>query len=307
MTHVKFRKMRFADVDATVPFQWNPDNPASGVMANSISMIVVGFERYIVLATKEALKLDLDSEVREEAEMFIAQEAQHSAAHRRHVNSMVAQYPGLADTFDQVNKSFEDLFAAKPLEFHLAYIAAIEATFPPLFTFMIEHRAKMYGGDSRIASLFLWHYVEEIEHRSSAGIIYEGIVGDPWYQLATCRHAIAHMNALGRIVAEGFCASVPAEDLGTDPRAAIWRSELITRTPILRRFAKQSARSMFRDIPVREILKMVAGLVKSQNPYHRTGDFAPPPWFHTWMDSYEAGEDMAHYFGSDRVLVAEPA
>ena len=302
MTMVQF------DVDKAVPFQWNPENPASGLMANSISMIVVGFERYIVLATKEALKLHLDPEVREEAEVFIAQEAQHSAAHRKHVNSMIAQYPGLSDTFNRVNKSFEDLFAAKPLEFHLAYIAAIEATFPPLFTFMIEHRDKMYGGDSRVASLFLWHYVEEIEHRSSAGIIYEGIVGDPWYQLATLPHAIAHMNDLGRIVADGFSASIPVEDLGVDPRAAIWRTELLRRIPLVRHFAKHNTPGIFRDIPTREIVKMVVGLVKSQNPYHRTGDFAPPPWFHIWMDSYEAGEDMAHYVGSDRIApVAQPA
>jgi predicted metal-dependent hydrolase len=301
MTDVKFRKMRF-DVDATVPFQWNPDNPTSGVMANSISLIVVGFERYIVLATKEALKLVLDPEVREEAEIFIAQEAQHSAAHRKHVNSMIAQYPGLSDTFDRVNKSFDDLFAAKPLEFHLAYIAAVEATFPPLFTFMIEHRDKLYGGDPRVASLFLWHYVEEIEHRSSAGIIYEGVVGDRWYQLTTLRHALVHMNELARIVADGFSASVPADDLGVDPYAAIWRAELVGRVPLLGRFAYRATPKLFRGIPNREVLKLVAGLVKSQNPYHRTGDFTPTPWFYTWMDSYEAGEDMAHYFGAPQAV-----
>ena len=99
MTDVVFRKMRF-DVDETVPFQWNPTNPASGLMANMISFIAVGFERYIVLAVKQALPDISDPDLRAEAEVFLAQESQHSAAHRRHVNGLIAQYPKLADVLD---------------------------------------------------------------------------------------------------------------------------------------------------------------------------------------------------------------
>ncbi|WP_068269476.1 metal-dependent hydrolase [Aldersonia kunmingensis] len=307
MTDVKFRKMRF-DIDATVPFQWNPDNPRSGVMANAISMVVVGFERYLVLATKEALKLKLDPEVREEAEIFIAQEAQHSAAHRKHVNSMIAQYPGLSDTFDAIIRSFDDLFAANSLEFHLAYMSAIEAAFPPLFTFLIEQRDNMYSGDTRVASMFLWHYVEEIEHRSSAGIIYDGVVGDRWYQLATLRPALSHLFELGRIVNDGFSAAVPPEDLGVDPSQPVMLDEIVSRTPLLRRFARRKPPTLFHGVPTREVMKLVVGLIKSQNPYHRAGDYTPIPWFHTWLDSYEAGEDMAHYYGAPpRVLASQSA
>lgn len=79
--------------------------------------------------------------------------------------------------------SFEQLYSCQTLPFHLAYIASIEATFPPLFRFMIEQREHLYNGDCRVASLFLRHYVEEIEHRSSADIIFDGVVGNRWYRL----------------------------------------------------------------------------------------------------------------------------
>jgi len=299
MTGVEFRKMRF-DVDATVPFQWNVANPASGLLANMISFIAVGFERYIVLAVKEALKVISDQELREEAEVFLAQESQHSAAHRRHVNGLIAQYPGLADVLDGVITSYEKLYAAQPLKFHLAYIASLEATFPPMFSFMIHNRDRLYYGDTRVASLFLWHYVEEIEHRSSAEIIFHGVVGDRWYQLRMLPRSMSHVAHISRLIADGFASAVPSQDMGVDSRAAtgaIWRTEALSRAPVLRRLFPPRYPTMFDGIPTHDMLKLVGGLMLSQVPTHHPGDVKAPDWFHTWMQSYSAGEDMAHFYG----------
>ncbi len=299
MTAVTFRKMRF-DLDSSVPFQWNQANPASGVLSNAISFIAVGFERYIVLAVKDALTLMTDSQLREEAEIFIAQEAQHSAAHRKHVNALIAQYPGLADTLRQVIKAYEDLYAAKPLEFHLAYVASLEATFPPLFTFMIEHREQLFNGDSRVASLFLWHYVEEIEHRSSAAIVYDGVVDNRWYRVRTLPTSMSHIVAVTGLIVDGFRSAVPAQDIGVDPGAAtvgMARGELMSRLPFIGRRHGSAQSPVFQGIPTSALLKLVAGLVRSQLPFHHPGSVRAPAWYQTWMTSYTAGEDMAHYFG----------
>ncbi|OBG88364.1 hypothetical protein A5699_17450 [Mycobacterium sp. E802] len=303
MTDVTFRKMRF-DIDKSIPFQWNPANPASGVQANMISFMAVGFERYIVLAVREALKTMTDPDLREEAEVFIAQEAQHTAAHRKHVNAMIARHPGLQQVLDDVNASYEELYDSRPLKFHLAYVASLEATFPPLFTFMIEQRERLFHGDSRIASLFLWHYIEEIEHRSSAELIFDGVVGDRFYRLRTLRTSMAHISSLAQLIADGFCAHVPAEAIGVPVDAAtktIWKDEFVARAPFLRRRAGSRAPSIYAGIPTRRLLKLVGGLVRSQLPNHHTATVAVPPWYHTWMTSYYAGEDMAHYYGTTAV------
>ena len=305
MTDVQFRKMRF-DLDASVPFQWNRANPASGLMANMISFIAVGFERYIVLAVKEALAGITDPQLREEAEVFLAQESQHSAAHRRHVNSLIKQYPGLADVLGEVITSYENLYAAEPLKFHLAYIASLEATFPAMFTFMIEHRDRLYYGDTRVASLFLWHYVEEIEHRSSAEIVFDGVVGDKLYKLRMLRRSMSHVSATSRRIAEGIAAVVPRDEMGADAGAAtgaIWRSEFMKRVPVLRRRPAAQMPTMFDGIPTRRVLKLVAGLVVSQLPHHSPGDVNVPDWFHTWMYDFAAGADMAHYYGVGAIPV----
>jgi predicted metal-dependent hydrolase len=304
VTDVTFRKMRF-DVDKSIPFQWNPNNPASGVQANMISFMAVGFERYIVLAVREALETMTDPQLREEAEVFIAQESQHTAAHRKHVNAMIARYPGLRDVLNEVNKSYEQLYEEHPLKFHLAYIASLEATFPPLFTFMIEYRDHLYNGDSRIASLFLWHYIEEIEHRSSAELIFDGVVGDRFYRLRTLRRSMAHVTVLADLIAEGFRAHVPAEDIGVSVEAAtsaIVKSELQQRLPLPARLrVKPALPSIYTGVPSRRLIKLVVGLIRSQLPHHHTVNVTVPPWYHTWMNSYHAGEDMAHYYGTPAV------
>ena len=303
MTDVTFRKMRF-DIDQTVPFQWYPDNPAAGVLANAISFIAVGFERYIVLAVKDALTSRItDPELREEAEVFLAQESQHSAAHRRHVNALTATYPGLADVLEQVIGSYEELYAAEDLNFHLAYVANIEASFPPTFSFFIERRDCLYNGDPRVASLFLWHYVEEIEHRSSAELIYQGVVGSRRYRLRTVPRTWRHLMSVRDIVIKGFAKHVPAADIGMRAkkfRNVVLPNELLYRLPVLRTALAPDEPQLFRGVSAARLLRMVGGVVASQLPGRHPRDFPVPDWYNTWMRSYAAGEDMAHYYGTAR-------
>ena len=43
---------------------------------------------------------------------------------------------------------------------------------------MLDNEETLFRpGDDRVASLFMWHFVEEVEHRSSALVIYDAVVG----------------------------------------------------------------------------------------------------------------------------------
>ena len=64
-------------------------------------------------------------------------------------------------------------------------------------------------GDDRVASLFLWHFVEEVEHRSSALVIYDAVVGKPGTGYGCCpARRRTHAGALA-IIADGVNAHVP--------------------------------------------------------------------------------------------------
>ncbi len=114
-------------------------------------------------------------------------------------------------------KAFGDLTAETPLKYRLAYTADLEATFTPVFKLMLDHDATLFApGDDRVASLFLWHFVEEVEHRSSALIIYDAVADDPWYRMRVAPSIFNHVWAVLKVACEGFNKHVPLEERQID-------------------------------------------------------------------------------------------
>lgn len=217
MTELIVRKLRFAFADHHVPFLWNESNPAFSSMANAVSFLAIAFEKMIGQMIPEAMPLITDPVIAEEADAFVRQEGQHSMGHRQHAKGLIKSYPGLKETLDEVIAAFDDLTANKPLKYRLAYTADLEATFTPVFKLMLDHDDTLFApGDDRVASLFLWHFVEEVEHRSSALIIYDAVANDPWYRMRMAPSIFRHVWSVLRIACEGFNKHVPLEDRKID-------------------------------------------------------------------------------------------
>ncbi|MGB2920958.1 MAG: metal-dependent hydrolase, partial [Mycobacterium sp.] len=177
MTDLIVRKLRFAFASHPVPFVWNEANPAFSSMANAVSFLAIGFEKMIGSMIPEAMPHISDPAVAEEADAFVRQEGQHAMAHRQHAKGLIKTHPALKETLDKVVAAFDDMTANTPLKYRLAYTADLEATFTPVFKLMLDHDDTLFApGDDRVASLFLWHFVEEVEHRSSALTIYDAVV-----------------------------------------------------------------------------------------------------------------------------------
>ena len=107
--------------------------------------------------------------------------------------------------------------ANTPVKYRLAYTADLEATFTPVFKLMLDHDDNLFApGDDRVASLFLWHFVEEVEHRSSALIIYDAVVEDPWYRMRMAPSVFKHVWAILKVAVDGFNKHVPVEERKID-------------------------------------------------------------------------------------------
>ena len=196
----------------SVPFQWQPANPRFGLFGNTFTFLAIAFERYIVAATRQAMPRITDPAVVEEADWFLRQEAQHARAHRFHANAMMAQHPGSRRRSPPRTPPTTTCSSAKPIEFHLAYIANLEATFTPLFKMVFDHRRPLFdGGDERIGTLILWHFVEEIEHRSSALRIHHHVTPDRWYRLRSARQVFDHVAGIYSLILSGFESHVPLD------------------------------------------------------------------------------------------------
>lgn len=304
MTDLQIRKIDFR-FDETIPFQWLPSHPKFGLMANAISILAIAFEKFIVASMHQAMPLIKDPAVAEEAEAFLRQEAQHAKNHRRHIAALVRQYPSLQQTVDAAVASFDRLLQ-EPLEFQLAYTADLEATFTPIFKVMLDHQDVLFRpGDERVASLFLWHFVEEVEHRSSALVVFDAVVGNRWYRTRATRKVFRHVLQVYREILAGFDEHVPERDRRAESRNVspdgTRREEVLARLPIPSSWRLRlgvSPPSPFAPASNVEMLVLAYRLIRSQVPHHRPQKEPLPAFADTWFDAYEQGNDVTRFYSS---------
>ncbi len=250
---------------------WQPENPTFSMMMNGVTFQAIGFERYMCLAMRDAEPFITDPEVLEEARLFRAQESVHSLAHRVHVKALVERYPALQGVFDEAIASFDEIYQREDLHFHLAYAANIEATFTPLFGTIIEHRDKLFaGGDPRVSALMLWHFCEEIEHRSSAIKVYNHVVGNRWYRTSQFKKVLKHIGGVATNVTKGFRQHLPEipETAYQNPLTAL-------------------------PIPFMAKMRMLGGILESQMPWHNPDRGRVPAYYANWRARFDSGEDMS--------------
>ncbi|MBI3217459.1 MAG: metal-dependent hydrolase [Mycobacterium sp.] len=301
MTDLIVRKLRFAFAEHHVPFLWNEANPAFSCMANAVSILAIAFEKMIGQMIPEALPLITDPAIAEEAQAFVRQEGQHSMAHRQHVKGLIKSYPGLKETLDQVTASFDDMTANTSLQYRLAYTADLEATFTPVFKLMLDNDDTLFApGDDRVASLFLWHFVEEVEHRSSALVIYDAVVDDPWYRMRVAPSIFKHVMDMIRLASEGFNKHVPLEERKIDAistfRIARRKKALLQRLPFIDAPYDGPFENAFSHLGLREQLVALAGVVRSQIPGHNPAHEKLPALADKWFDRYAAGYDVTQWY-----------
>ncbi len=272
MSNLEVRKIPFEFEGA--PFLWNPEQPQFSILMNQVGFLAIGFERYICKTFREAESLITDEEVATEARLFREQEGAHASAHTKHAKALIEQHPGLQTALDKVLESYDKLYEAHSLEYHLAYTGGLEAIFTPFFKMVLDNRAALFsGGDARVTSLFLWHFCEEIEHRSSALMVYDHVVGDYWYRLKNSRGFQAHTRSLAEMLQKEFkenLPNLPAESFVGDP------------------FASVSRWGKFRS---------AMGILSSQLPWHNPTHQPLPDYYQEWLDQWDAGDDVTNIYG----------
>ncbi|MFD4369557.1 metal-dependent hydrolase [Rhodococcus sp. NPDC058521] len=292
MSDLHPRKMDFAFEERDVPFVWNPDNPAWSSMSNAISFLAVGFEKMIVKAIMQAKPRMTDPKVADEAAAFMRQEGHHSAAHRQHVKALINRYPGLQNTLDAVIGEYDLLAEATSLDYRLAYTADLEATFTPVFKLMLDNDATLFRpGDDRVASLFIWHFVEEVEHRSSALIIFNSLVGSELYRTRMAPSIFTHVMKVMRIASAGFNLHVPMKDRKVDAMSmfATHRAKQKVLTSFAPYLSKGIMPRAFDGLGRGEQFTALAGIIRSQMPHHDPSHEKLPALADEWFARYDAG------------------
>ena len=127
----------------------------------------------------------------------------------------------------------------------------------------------------------MWHFVEEIEHRSSGLMLYRHLVPDPWYRVKRVRQTFHHVGTIATTVAKAFDEHIPFGDRGASAQQVM--SSALHREFSYRLHRRSGPTPVFHADPTAGLLRMLWGLALSQAPHHDPADQPLPDWVDTWM------------------------
>jgi predicted metal-dependent hydrolase len=181
--NIPVRRMDF-EFDDAIPKYWFDNNPFLTMLLTGLSCVFPEGERMFMRAVRHYQDQITDPELQKEVRAFIGQEAHHGKEHQSFNNLMAKKDLPIAtiEAFVKQAIAFEEKNLSK--ERMLAKTCALEH-FTAMFAEMIlEHPEFLDGVDERLRPLWLWHAVEESEHKAVAYDVYQTAVGSYWTRVS---------------------------------------------------------------------------------------------------------------------------
>jgi len=148
---------------------WHGGDPFRTVFFNALSLTFPKGERFFIDSVR-AFQGDIDdAKLSQEIRGFIGQEAIHSREHAR-LNEAFCRARGYDVTFIDKRLDAETAWANAHLEpiTRLAATVATEHLTAILGNALLTNSAWLDGADPRMAAMWRWHAIEELEHKAVA-------------------------------------------------------------------------------------------------------------------------------------------
>lgn len=173
------RKMDF-EFDQAIPRYWFGGDQFKTLLLSALSCTFPEGERFFVRSVRHYQRDIQDPQLREQVKGFIGQEAHHGNEHEAFNNFLESKGIPANKVADFVLRGLK--WQAKHLspERQLAKTCALEHFTAMLAETILEHPEMLEGMDERMLPLWLWHAVEESEHKSVAFDVYQDQVGSYW-------------------------------------------------------------------------------------------------------------------------------
>lgn len=175
-TPIKPRKVTF-DV-STVPRHWNGGDPVVTRFFDALSVHFPEGERFFIQSVRYFQDQVMDQRLREDIRHFIRQEGQHGIVHDRFNEVMVRQGVDVDQITGNLRRFIHSSQKHLPKKYQLAMTAAFEHFTATLGEAMLKDETDMFTeADPVMRAMFLWHGVEEVEHKAVAYDVYQTAAG----------------------------------------------------------------------------------------------------------------------------------
>ena len=173
---IKPRKVAF-DL-SSIPRHWNGGDPVLTRFFDALSVHFPEGERFFIQSVRNFQDQVTDSQLREDIRHFIRQEAQHGIVHDRFNDVMAGQGVDVTKATANLRLFIRTTQKYLPKKYQLAMTAAFEHFTATLGEAMISDESEMFRqAEPVMRALFLWHGVEEVEHKAVAYDVYQSAAG----------------------------------------------------------------------------------------------------------------------------------
>ena len=180
MDCIKVRPLQF-DFEKlpTQNLVWSKSHPRFAMFLNAIGVHIPYFEKYLIVALRQAKAEISDERLLRDISRIIGQEAHHARqfVHWNHV--MAGKYPEVARFDSEAREYFSQHSKSDSLKQLVGFTAGYET-----FTFLagmivLDHYDRWMGdSDPVLKAMWVWHQVEEVEHGAVAFDVYKKLYGD---------------------------------------------------------------------------------------------------------------------------------
>ena len=263
------RRMRFRYPES-LGGQWNKTLPEFSHIVNAASLAMPYLEPYLIETMRQARGKTSDPALIREIDLYIGQEAAHFRQHQQFNKRLAALgYTSVPAMEAKLKADYQAFGRDRSFAFNLAYAEGFEAMALALGHMLINDRKHLFGdGEPAVASLILWHFVEEIEHKCATYDVFKALDGRYGWRLYGLLYATVHIMSRTR---QGYRAMMIEDGLWSK-----WRSRLSLYAVLLRIFAQLT--------PL--LLRIIA-------PGYDPRRVADPAWAVAWWQQHaDTGADL---------------
>jgi predicted metal-dependent hydrolase len=179
---ITVRRMDF-DFTPDIPENWGNGNPMVTALMAGFSAVFPPGERYFIESVRHYADRVTDPDLKERIRGFIGQEANHTKEHIAFNKFIAARGLPIEKLERFVEARLKYLQQRSSPAANLARTAALEHMTAFLASALLDFGDFLEHTHPTVAAFWMWHAIEEIEHRSVAFDVYKEYVDDEWLRV----------------------------------------------------------------------------------------------------------------------------
>lgn len=175
-TPIVVRRQQFSFSD--LPLYYFKDNPLLSHLLTALSLTFPHGERFFVHSVRNVRDKVTDAQLQQDISGFIGQEALHSHAHEDFNEFAKSKGLNVQPIIDFEHDKIEQIKDRLTHKQQLAITCALEHFTAIIARYVLENPDFRHGLHSQAARLWLWHALEETEHKAVAFDTYQAVFAD---------------------------------------------------------------------------------------------------------------------------------